>query len=55
MEMIEVLVLSIGAIAVLLLLRQVLMKKAQKTSDIKALYRKIILSEEYKVKGRFED
>ena len=41
-------------IALLLLLRQILKRMSRQDSDIDGRYRKILASDEHKVKGRFD-
>ncbi|MBD3313473.1 hypothetical protein GF345_03455 [Candidatus Woesearchaeota archaeon] len=54
MEMMEGLILGIAVLAIVLLLRQILKRTGNKDNEVRMMYKKIILSDEHKVKGRFD-
>ncbi len=54
MEAIHNIMLAAGAIIILLLIRQAMKRFSRKESEFERMHRKIIASEENKVRGRFE-
>lgn len=54
MDLTQNLILIAAGIVILLLLRQALKRIGRRDPEFEALYRKVLLSDEHKVKGRFE-
>jgi hypothetical protein len=53
MAVIQYLILAVAGIAILVFLKQ-LTRRFSKKEDFEDLYRKVLLSDEHKVKGRFD-
>jgi len=52
MDLMQNILLIVGGIVILLFLRQV-MKKSRRAPEFETMYRRVLLSDEHKVKGRF--
>ena len=55
MEITYNLIIFVGAITAMLVIRQLIIRSGRNESDIDRIYRKILASDQYKVKGKFEE